>query len=423
MYKKRIVDEILKLKLKSSGAVLIEGPKWCGKTTTASKASNSVIYLNDPNKESAYSFIIDTEPTRLLSGDTPRLIDEWQLFPKLWDTIRFEVDHRENSAGQFILTGSSVPVSTESIKHSGAGRFSWLKMRPMSLYESEESSGEVSLKDLFENKDSIYGTNTIDIEKLVFLICRGGWPGSLGSYDNSVLEYAYNYYDAIIYNDISRVDNKERNPERIKRLMRSYSRHQGTSVSYEAIANDLKNNEGSSFNSDTISSYVNALEKMFVIEDMPAWNPNLRFKTAIRTSDNRYYVDPSIAVTSLGVGPNDLIYDRETLGLLFETMCVRDLRVYADSLNGTVYHYRDSNGLECDAVLHLRNGSYGLIEIKLGGDKLINEGANNLLKLKSKLDITKMKDPSFLMVLVGVGSYAYKRDDGVLVVPIGCLKN
>ena len=296
-------------------------------------------------------------------------------------------------------------------------------MRPMSLYESLDSTGEVSLKALFETPEQIEGENSLDLNQLAFLVCRGGWPRATDLKGEVALEQAFEYYDAVVKSDISRADGVIRNPERVKRLMRSYARNQGSQATNTLLKDDIMVNDAESLDTDTVYSYINALQKIFVIEEMEAWNPNLRSKTAIRTSNSRYFVDPSIAVAALGLGPQDLIGDLNTFGLFFETMCIRDLRVFADALNGKVYHFRDKTGLECDAVVHLRNGSYGLIEVKLGGDKLIEEGAENLKTLKNKIDITKMKAPSFLMVLIGVGDYAYKRQDGVYVVPIGCLKD
>lgn len=421
-YKPRIVDNILNKRLQGKGAVLIEGPKWCGKTTTAEQFSKSILYMADPEHVNENLQMADINPKRLLDGETPHLIDEWQIAPKLWDAVRFEVDHRKEM-GQFILTGSAVPASFDQIQHTGTGRFSWILMRPMSLFESKESSGEVSLKDLFTTPDQIEGTNNLDLDKLAFLICRGGWPRAVDFEGELALEQAFDYYDAVVKSDISKADNVSRDPTRVRRLMRSYARNQGAQVSLKMICDDIKINESAQFNADTVYSYISALEKIFVIEEMEAWNPNLRSKTAIRTSNTRYFVDPSIAAVALGTGPEDLVQDLNTLGLFFETLCVRDLRVYADVLNGKVYHFRDKNGLECDAVVHLRNGSYGLIEIKLGGDRLIEEGATNLKTLKGKIDTTRMKEPSFLMVLTGVGNYAYRRNDGVYVVPIGCLKD
>lgn len=423
VYKHRILDKVLAKRLKSIGAVLIEGPKWCGKTTSSEKLANSVIYMSDPANKNQYLEMAEITPQRLLEGAVPRLIDEWQLAPKLWDAVRYEVDHRDE-LGQFILTGSSVPPSDKDIYHTGTGRFSWLLMRPMSLFESQESSGEVSLEELFKTPDEINGRNNLNIEKLAFLVCRGGWPRATNIEDEeAALEQAYAYYEAVVRSDISKVDGVTRDTERARKLMRSYARHQGTQATRQAILDDIVSRDNDKIDFSTIHSYLNALRKIFVIEDMEAWSPNLRSKTAIRTSDTRYFIDPSIAVAALGIGPNDLLSDLNTFGLLFETLCVRDLRVFADYLNGKVYHYRDKNGLECDAVVHLRNGSYGLVEIKLGGDRLIEEAVVNLKKLENILDSDKMKKPSFLMVLTGVGEYAYRRKDGIYIVPVGCLKN
>ena len=421
-YKKRIADELLLKKLKGKGAVLIQGPKWCGKTTTAEQISGSILYMANPEDKEQNITLSELNPSLLLKGETPRLIDEWQIAPKLWDAVRFEVDHRE-ALGQFILTGSAVPANMDEITHTGTGRFAYLTMRPMSLYESGESNGTVSLLELFNNPSKLNGINELTLDDIAFLCCRGGWPRSVSMDKNIALEQAYDYYDAVVNSDISRVDNINRNPERTKNLMRSYARNIGSQASNETLKNDMINNDSFSLDTDTVLSYINALKKIFVVEESLTWNPNLRSKTAIRTSDTRYFIDPSIAVAALGLGPNDLINDLNTFGLIFESLCVRDLRVYAESINGNVYHYRDASDLECDAVIHLRDGSYGLIEIKLGGDKLINEGSESLLKLKNKIDTEKMKNPSFLLVLTGAGKYSYKREDGVLVVPIGCLKN
>lgn len=421
-YRKRIADEILIRKLEGKGAVLIEGPKWCGKTTTAEQLAASILYMDDPEKKEQNIAMSELNPKRLLKGNAPRLIDEWQLAPKLWDAIRFEVDHR-NELGQFILTGSAVPPDTKDITHSGTGRFTWLTMRPMSLYESGESTGEVSLRDMFRGNIEIEGTSNIDIECLAFLICRGGWPQAIDMRTEIALDQAFDYFEVVVHSDINRADNVYKNPEKVRRLMRSYARNQGGQVPNTVLAQDISLYDEAQISEETVASYLNALRKIFVVEDMPAWNPNLRSKTAIRSSDTRYYIDPSIAAAALGIGPNDLINDLKTFGFLFETLCVRDLRVYADALNGYVYHYRDKDGLECDAVVHLRNGKYGLIEIKLGGDKFIEEGVKNLKEMEMKIDIDMMKAPSFLMVLTGIGDYAYRRTDGVYVVPIGCLKH
>lgn len=423
MYRPRLADNILARKLKGKGAVLIQGPKWCGKTTTAEQMAKSILYMSKPEDVRANLVAADIQPSKLLEGKTPRLIDEWQIAPKLWDAVRFEVDHR-NKQGQFILTGSAVPPNNDEIFHTGTGRFAWIKMRPMTLFESGESTGEISLKELFKQPKEILAQNKLDdLNKLAFLICRGGWPGALGIEDAIALEQAFDYFDAIVNSDISRVDNVQRDSERAKRLMKSYARHQGTQTANTVIRDDILANDAESLTEDTVYAYTNALRKIFVIEDMPAWNPNLRSKTAIRTSDTRYFIDPSIATASLGLGPDDLVKDLNTMGLFFETLCVRDLRVYAESLDGQVYHYRDKSGLECDTVIHLRNGSFGLVEIKLGGDTLIEEGVQNLKKFSAKIDTKKMKDPSFLMVLTGTGKFAYRRDDGVYVVPVGCLRD
>ena len=421
-YKKRIADEVIRKKLRGKGAVLVEGPKWCGKTTTSEELSSSVLYMSRPDTMKQNLMLVDINPSLLLAGDVPRLIDEWQIAPKLWDAVRYEVYHR-NEEGQFILTGSTVPADSEAIQHTGTGRFAWVLMRPMSLFESGESNGMVSLAELFQTPEQIAGINSLDLARMAFLVCRGGWPRATFLEDDIALEQVYDYYDAIVNQDISRVDGVKRNAERVKTLMRSYARNQGAQVTNAALKADMMANDAGTLDSDTVMSYVNALKKIFVVEDMPAWNPNLRSQTAIRTSDTRYYIDPSIAVAALGLGPQDLMDDLETFGLLFETMCIRDLRVFTDALGGTVYHYRDKTGLECDAVVHLRNGSFGLIEIKLGGDAAIEHGVDTLKTLAAKIDTDKMKKPAFLMVLIAVGDYAYRREDGVYVVPIGCLKD
>ncbi len=421
-YRPRIADQMLAARLRRKGAILIEGPKWCGKTTTAEQQAASVLYMADPMRKQQNLQAAKINVQQLLAGDTPRLIDEWQIAPSLWDSVRFEVDHRKGW-GHFILTGSSVPPSTDEIFHSGTGRFAKLKMRTMSLFESGDSTGTVSLSELFdEERKPVSGNSHIDINRLAYLICRGGWPGALDMDETDSLAQAFDYYDVVCDSDISRVDDVQRDPQRVRLLMRSYARHQGTMATIGTILEDLKANETSSLSDNTVYDYIKALKKIFVIEDMTAWNPNLRSKTAIRTSDNHYFIDPSIATTALGASPGDLLNDLETMGLMFETLAVRDLRVYADAMDGQVYHYRDKKGLECDAVIHLRNGSYGLIEIKLGGDTLIDEGAKALTTLAADIDTTRMKSPSFMMVLTGIGDFAYQRDDGVFVVPVGCLK-
>lgn len=432
VYKKRILDKLLERKLRGCGAVLMEGPKWCGKTTTCEQQAKSALYMSDPEHKSQYLRLASINIKKLLEGDNPRLIDEWQVVPKFWDAIRFDVDHREGD-GFYMLTGSSVPPvankdedgEDQEMVHSGTGRIARLTMRPMSLFESGESNGEISLKAMFDGEsDELYSENGLDLSRIAYLICRGGWPKATLQSEDIALDRAFEYFDAVANVDASKVDGVQRDPERVKRLMRSYARQQGAQTALSVIREDMLANDSSTLDEDTVNSYIKALKKIFVIEDMHAWNPNLRSKTAIRTSDTRYYVDPSVATAALGLGPQDLINDLETMGLFFETLCVRDLRVYADALDGEVYHYRDKSGLECDAVLHLRNGKYGLIEIKLGGDELISAGAETLKELSDKIDTTKMKAPSFLMVLTGTGDFAYRREeDGVFVVPIGCLRD
>lgn len=422
-YRFRISDAILAEKFEGKGAVLVQGPKWCGKTTTAEQLAGSILYMAEPDKMEQNIKLGNYAPSSLLAGATPRLIDEWQLVPKLWDAVRFEVDHRDE-LGQFILTGSAVPVNSDQIFHTGTGRFAWLTMRTMSLFESGDSVGEISLGELFNRPEHIVSINPLDINKLAYVTCRGGWPQACTiSKPKIALAQAFDYYDAIVSADISRVDNVNKDPERVKRLMRSYARNQGTQTSIAKLKADMLANDTDTLDDNTVASYINALKKIFVVDDMLAWNPNLRSKAAVRSADTRYFSDPSIAVAALGLGPQDLINDLNTFGFLFEALCVHDLRVYADALDGMVYHYRDSNGLECDAVIHLRNGSYGLVEIKLGGDDLIEQGAASLKLLSKNIDTTRMKAPSFLMVLTGLDGFAYQREDGVYVVPIGCLRN
>lgn len=424
-YKHRIMDSLLKKKLQAKGAILIEGPKWCGKTTTAEEIAASKVMLARTDVKNNFKNLLEIDIEAALSGEPPMLIDEWQTVPKLWDAVRYTVDHRRKM-GQFILTGSTVPnkETEDEIEHSGTGRFAWLTMRPMSLFESGESNGKVSLEQLFTNPDKLLEKNELKLQDIAFLICRGGWPIAVELPEEAALEQAFDYYDAVTKEDIINVDGVKRVSERAQRLMRAYARHQGTQASIATLKEDLKANDNATLDEDTISSYLDALRKIFVIEDMPAWNPNLRSKTAIRTTDTRYFVDPSIATAALGLGPADLMSDLKTMGFFFEAMCVRDLRVFAEALNGKVYHYRDKSGLECDAVVHLRNGQYGLIEIKLGGDTLIKEGVATLTALANQIDTERMKAPAFKMILTATGEHAYRRpEDGIYVVPIGCLKD
>lgn len=419
-YLSRISDSILRDHLESKGAVLIEGPKWCGKTTTAKHIAKSFIEMDRPDMTRQYQEMAQLDPVALLQGEVPHLIDEWQIAPNLWNAVRYEVDKRQEF-GQFILTGSAVPARLDESMHTGIGRIVRMKMRPMSLFESGESSGEVSLGDMFAGK-KISGSDDHELKDIAFEICRGGWPMAIGKSEKVALRQARDYYDAVVDDDISRVDGVRRDTSRTKRLLRSYARNVASQASYETIRTDCLIDDTDTFDRNTLNSYITALQKIFVIEDSAAWNPNLRSKTAIRTSDTRYFCDPSIACAALGIGPGDCLNDLNTTGLLFENLCIRDLRIYADYLDGNVYHFRDSSGLECDAVLHLRNGSYGLIEIKLGGDQLIEDGAENLKALSSKLDTSKMPKPSFMMILCAKAPFAYTRSDGVSIVPVSCLR-
>ena len=422
MYFSRIYDATIAEELAGMGAVLVQGAKWCGKTTTCEQLAKSILYMADPKKRSLYLQMAESDITELMKGAKPRLIDEWQDAPQFWDAIRYYVDH-EDECGQYILTGSATPPDSEKISHSGTGRIARITMRPMSLWESKESSGAVSFKALFGNEP--FATARADektLRDMARLVCRGGWPRAVLQGGTRSLRRAFDYYDAVVNVDISKADKKIRDPERVKRLLKSYSRLQGTQSGLKTIKLDMAANGNDSLDEDTVASYIKALKKIFVVEDMPAWCPNLRNKAVIRTSDTRYFTDPSIAVAALGVGPDDLMNDLGTFGFLFETMAVRDLRCYAEALDGSVYHYHDGSGLECDAVVHLRNGAYGLVEVKLGGETLIAAGAATLGKLAKKIDTTKMKPPSFLMVVVATGEFAYRRADGVIVCPISALK-
>lgn len=406
------------------GAVLIEGAKWCGKTTTAEQHAKSIIYMDNPASRKANLAAAEINPELILQGETPRLIDEWQLAPELWDAVRFTVDHRDKD-GQFILTGSAVPPIDEDDKkqmHTGTGRIGRIKMRPMSLWESGDSNGKVSLKSLFAGED-VSATNNVDLEQIAFLTCRGGWPRAISQAPEIALGRATDYLEAVINSDINRTDSSLKNPSTAATLLRSYARLLGSQAPLTAIGQDMAESGSREIDVRTVQAYISALKLIFVIEDMPAWNPNLRSKSAIRTSETRYFVDPSIAVAALGIGPRDLLSDLNTFGFFFENLCVRDLRVYAEPLNGNVYHFRDSKGLECDSVIHLRNGQYGLIEIKLGGDRLIDEGAASLLKMREKVNTERMQEPAFMMVLTAVGQFAFRRRDGVLVVPLSCLRD
>ena len=417
-YLLRVCDQELQIALQSSGAVLIEGAKWCGKTRTASIAAKSILYMQDPDNSASYQAMADTKPSLLLKGEAPRLIDEWQMAPVLWDAVRFEVDKRED-VGQFILTGSSVPADNITA-HTGTGRFSRMLMRPMSLFESNESNGTVSLGDLFDGNQAVESMSGLSIEKIAFALCRGGWPASVLKNGTSALRMSRDYVEAVINHDVSRVDDVEKNPERVRLLLRSLARNVATLASIQTIKNDIEATYDS-ISDKTISPYHNALGRIFVVEDLPAWLPSMRSRSAIRSSAKRHFVDPSIATAVLRTNPEGLLNDFNTIGFLFESLCTRDIRIYAQAIDGDVFHYRDKSGLESDLIVRLRDGRWAAIEVKLG-NKQIEEASQNLLALKAKIDEDKMGQASFLMVITG-GQYAYRRNDGVLVVPIGCLKN
>lgn len=421
-YRNRIADKVLAEKLAGKGAVLIEGAKWCGKTTTAEQIARSVLYLGDKDNQKHNLEMADFKPSRLLEGLKPRLLDEWQIAPKLWDTVRFAVDHTPGM-GHFILTGSTLPdVRRKEIDHSGTGRICRMRMRPMSLWESGESSGDVSLTALFDGNVFEGGTARMELEGISFACCRGGWPAVIDMTGKIALNQSFDYVDSVTESDISKPDDVNRDPDTARRIMRSYARLQGTQSANTVIAADIAAHEPNTFSEDTVYSYVGALKKIFVVEDVPAWNPNIRCKTPLRTSDTRYFTDPAIATASLGIGPGALMDDLPSFGLIFETLVARDLRVFADVLDGRVCHYLDKGGLECDFVICLRDGRYGLVEVKLGGDRLIESGAEALKALAGKLDLTKMRAPSFLMVVVADGDYAYRRKDQVIVCPISALR-
>jgi len=372
--------------------------------------------MQDPDQAPNYMSIAETKPSLLLAGEPPRLLDEWQVAPVLWDAVRYAVDQR-GEMGQFILTGSTRPLDSEFM-HSGTGRISRMRMRPMSLFESGESSGRVSFAQLFDGKEP-EGVSTLEIEELAFAVARGGWPSSIGLADQTALQQARNYLDAIVETDVSEVDGHARNPARARTLMRSIARNIGGSALVATIRADIAGDDDS-LSPNTIRSYLTALERLFVLEDQPAWSPALRSKTTIRSTAKRHFIDPSIAVAALQTNPAGLLKDFKTFGFLFESLCIRDLRIYAQKSGGEVFHYRDQTGLEADAVVALHDGRWGAIEIKMGQAK-VDQAAANLLRLKNRIDENKMHAPSFLMVLTGNG-YAIKRKDGVLVVPVTCLQ-
>lgn len=423
-YLNRCADTLLKEKLESSGAVWIKGPKWCGKSTTAERIAKSSVYMQNRKDRDQNIALAKNAPEFFLSGDTPKLIDEWQIVPFIWDDIRYEVDKRDEF-GQFILTGSATPLIDEEEKqkqHSGVGRISSLVMRPMSLYESLDSNGQISLASLFRNEKVNPAFSDKKLLDYAFYCCRGGWPKSVGQSEKVSMEIAKNYYDGLVENDIRSVDNVSRDIDKVKLFLHSYARNVSTECSVETMLSDINGGNQKLISDETVKSYIKAFEKLYVVEDIKAWCPNLRSKTTIRTSPTRHFVDPSIACRALGAYKEDLINDLNTFGLVFEDLAVRDLKIYADTLGGEVYHYRDRNGLEADAVIHLYNGKWAAFEIKLRDQERIEEGAKNLLRLASLIDDQRMKKPEFLMVITAT-EYAYQREDGVWVVPLACLKN
>ena len=420
-YRTRIADDILRLKLSAMGAVLVEGAKWCGKTTTCERQAASILYMADPLRKAENLKLAEMDIGKLLAGARPRMIDEWQLAPQFWDAIRFTADH-EDGEGLFILTGSAVPPDTDKISHTGTGRFARVKMRPMSLWESGESSGGISLSALFSGESfSVVAAQEHSLDGIAFMVCRGGWPQTIGRTGSRALLTALEYVEGIAESDISRVDGIPRNPDRVRRLLRSCARLQGTQANVSALKADMAANDARSLDEDTIDSYLNALKKIFVIEDLPAWCPELRSKGAVRTVDTRFFVDPSIAAAAMRIGPGDLVGDLRSFGFFFEALAIRDLRIYMDALGGHVEKYHDKTGLESDAVLHLPNGRYAIAEIKLGGETLIGEGIASLEKLDTLIAGKGFRRPAFKMVITAIGAHAY-RDGDVIISPIGCLK-
>ena len=419
-YYKRIIEDNIRFRLQSKGAVLIEGARWCGKTTTAKHISSSMLKVDEPQNFEKYKIMSETNPASLLEGEVPRLIDEWQLIPNIWNAIRYEVDERDKF-GQFILTGSALPVELPEGTHSGIGRIVRLTMRTMSLYESGDSNGKISLASLFSG-DEVNGESQHQIDDIAYLICRGGWPKAIGVQKKVALQQAIDYYDSLVKDNRLQVKNLIGSEKKLSKVMKSYARNVGTQASLETIRKDVDGDEGI-FSQVSLYKYLTYLKQLFVIDDVGTWSANTRSKSAIRQCETRYFLDPSIAVAALGLSPEILLNDINTLGLLFENMVIRDLKIYAESIDGEVLHYRDKNGLESDAVIQLKNGDYGLVEIKLGGKSLIEQGIKSLNKLESILDFDRMKRPKFKAVICGVTSFAYKTQDGTYVIPIGCLKN
>ncbi len=421
-YLSRVTDELLMRKLRSSAAVLVEGTKWCGKTSSCVQLAKSIIYIQDPDKRNMYRKIADTQPSLLLQGETPRLIDEWQTIPVLWDAVRFAADQRQQMQ-QFLLTGSATPLNddeNEDIEHTGMGRIARVKMRPMALWESKESAGQVSLKALFDGTQEMgLFENPLTLQDIAFVMCRGGWPGALGLEKDDALEVAFNLVEELVNVDIHKVDNTEKNQDRVRSILRSYARNISTMATATTIMTDVRAND-ISITDKTLSNYLTALKRLFIVEDLKAWQPSLRSKAGIRTSHKRHFVDTSIATAVLELTPQSVLEDFNLFGFLFEDLCLRDMRIYTQTLRGDVYHYHDNTELESDMILRLYDGRWAAVEVKTGS-KEIDEAAKNLIKLSELVDTSKVGKPSFLMVLTG-GQYAYRREDGIFVVPIGCLK-
>ena len=419
-YLPRLIEKEIEVGLKTSGVVVVSGPKWCGKTETCKKFAKSKYVLDTKNKIE----LAESDPQAILVGDNPRLIDEWQSVPDLWNTVRSEVDNRHNKFGQFIFTGSSTPADMKDIYHSGAGRIVTIKMRPMSLFESKESKGVVSLLDLFNGQEKVFGLNeNYHLQDTAFYICRGGWPLSLVDDRETALQITENYISTL-FNFENSKNNKFRNKkaDTFKMILRSYARNISTEAKKNTFLNDINKNDDRNIDRDTLDEYLEALKDLYIISDIEAWNPNFRSKTVIITTPTRHFVDTSIAAGILNLSPDDLMNDPKTFGLFFEDFVIKELSIYTQSLKGEIRHFRDGNGLECDAVIHLKNGKYALIEIKLGGKKLIGEGILTLTNLRKKITQNKQNEPSFSMIITTSGD-AYTTKEGIHIVPINMLKN
>jgi len=420
-YIERIIDSEVQEQLSASGAVVIRGPKWCGKTTSAKQVAKSVLEMQNPDLQDNYFELANTKPSLLLEGEKPRLIDEWQLAPKLWNAVRHSVD-KISLPSQYILTGSATPIEDGTL-HSGVGRFSFINMKPMTLFESGESNGTISISDLLSGKCDIDGKRTdLTYEEIAFALCRGGWPGAIKLSSAKALRTPMNYIDVLCESDISKVDGVSRNPALTRAILRSYARHVSTVSTNKALYEDIKANY-TEVSEVTLADYINTLKKLYVIEEIEAWSPNIRSKTSIRTASKKCMIDPSLAVATLSCSPKELMMDAKTYGLLFENLVSRDLSVYVNSIGGSLKHYRDRFGLECDNVIHFHSGKYALVETKLGGSR-VKEAEKHLLKLKKLIEDNQpiLGVPEFLMVITAT-DMAYTTENGVLVVPIGCLRN